>query len=178
MKPLILKFRRSLNIGLLLLAVILALGSCKKDEDDSPESYLKFKADKDYQLSFPQDTASLYSNTTTYLHFSKYNWTSATVEDIFMDMGFDGPVSAGVHKLSYANVEIGNKYYSISTNPFNYPYSLKNGTINIESLDTQTKTAKGTFTFEVGSINVYTNTGYAAQPISQPVISGSFKFKY
>jgi len=166
------------NICLALLVVVLALGACKKDKDDSPEFYIKFKVDKDYQLIFPQDTVNFYSNTTTDISFTNYNWTSPNVEDRFVNFGYDGPVSAGVNKLTYAAVEIGNIYYSIYVNPFKYPFTPKNGTINIESLDTQNKIAKGTFTFEVGSVHVYTSTGYTPQAINTPVINGSFRFKY
>lgn len=177
MKPYLFKFCRPFYIGLLLLIGILALGSCKKDKDDSPEYYLKFTADKNYELSFPQDTVQLYSGNTTDIHFSKMNPARFSSDNLFIDMGFTGPMSSGMHKLNYADVEIGSKYYSIYTNPFN-PSVLKNGTINIEELNTQNKTAKGTFTFEVGSINLFQNTGYVSLPVSPSVISGSFKFRY
>lgn len=108
---------------------------------------------------------------------TNYNWTSANVDDFFASFTFDGPITTGVHNLTSFDVLINGIYYSQYINVHVSPVAIKKGTINIESLDAATQIARGTYTFEVGSMEMYKN-GFISLPVTVPNITGSFRFKY
>jgi len=176
MKRFTIKSPTFFNICLAL--VVLTLGACKKDKDNSPEFYIKFKADKNYELIGPKDTVTVNSGSSvTNIEARYYNWPKAGVEGAFIDMGIDGSLTTkGPHTITNMIISTLNNNFSIKTPGTNVTITKK-GTLTVNSFDSATKTSTGSFSFEVGAQYQTKNNVYTLVPITVPTISGTFQIK-